>query len=55
MSGPGSRLSQTATSDRSVFYRAPDGSEYHENDPGLGNRNTAFADHIATRDAALHP
>ncbi len=53
MSGPGSSISQTASSDRSVFYRAPNGTEYHET--ATDNRKSAFADHIATRDATLRP
>ncbi len=53
MSGPGSSLNKTAASSRDVFYRDEPGNRYYEK-PG-DDRNTAFAEHVKTRDAALNP
>lgn len=53
MSGPGSSIDKTALSSNNVFYRAPDGTQYLENDPGVGNRKSAFASHLVERKKGL--
>jgi hypothetical protein len=53
MSGAGSKIEKTALSDSSVFYREDDGTGHYENDPGMGNRKTAFAGHIVERKKQL--
>lgn len=53
MSGPGSSIDKTALSSNDIFYRDDKGTPYYENDPGLGNRKTAFAGHLVERKKGL--
>ena len=54
MTRNGGSISRTDISDRSPFYREPDGTPHYED--ASWNRNLAFASHRAARDQALgHP